>query len=181
MQSMARTLTVLSVAAALIGISWYAIAASCTGSLPPSNAIPGWQTMSGSTKSGSMGSRASYDAYDGAVEAMQAEGIAYFAQRMYKHSSTKKYLTVDVYQLTSTSKAQALYNKKKTGYKKANPLNTYTRIKDKAFVGTMGKFTFGVCQRGKYVSEVSMSKASTAQDRATVKSFLTYISKKQAS
>jgi len=38
--------------------------------------------------------------------------------------------------------------------------------------------TFGLMLRGKYLCEISMSKASTSDDRTTAKSFLSRISSK---
>ena len=180
MDKTARILTVLSVVAALTGVAWYAIAASCTGSLPATNAIKGWEIWADTSKAGKLGEKPSYDAFNGAVDSMKAEGIRYFAEQMYKQTGTKKHLTVDVFQLSSTTRAKALYASKKNGYKTAKPISHYTSIKDQALVGTIKTFTFGCCQRGKYVCLVTMTGASSAQDRATVKTILTYISKKLA-
>lgn len=178
MSRISSALTVLSVAAALTGLAYYAVAASCVASLPPSNAIPGWVAVTNATTSGEMGSQQSYNAYDGAVEAMQAEGIKSFAQRIYRHSATGKYLTLDIYYLSELSKAKALYDRKRNGYRQAKPLTDYTSIPQRACVGTLGTTSFGVLQRGAFVCEVTIARSSTAADRITAKAFLTFVSGK---
>ncbi len=173
-----RTLTVLSIAATLAGLTWYAIAAGCTESLPGDKTIPGWTVLDGSTSSGKLGDKAGYDAYDGAVGPMRKQRIQYFAQRMYRNAKTKQYVTVDIYQLSGARSARALYDSKLRDSRKAKPLYRYTSIKDRAFVCTMGGCSFGVCQRGKYVCSVVLSKASSGQSRTSVRSFLKYVSGK---
>lgn len=178
MQRMSRILTVSSIFVALVGLSFCAIAASPTGSLPPSNAIAGWQVVADTTTSGAMGQKASYDVYNGAVPAMQEQGVRFFAQRMYRHSTTGKTLTVDVYQMTSAATANALFADKQKGFKNAQPLSVQRNIRDRAMIATMGGMTFGVVQRGIFVGEVSMMRATTAQDRSTARAFLVFMSRK---
>lgn len=178
MQRMSRVLTVSSIFVALVGLSFCAIAASPTGSLPPSNAIAGWQVVADTTTSGAMGQKASYDVYNGAVDAMREQGIRFFAQRMYRHSGTGKTLTVDIYQMTCASCAQALFTDKQKGFKNARPLSVQSNIRDRALIATMGGMTFGVVQRGIFVGEVSMMRATTAQDRSIARSFLVFMSGK---
>ena len=178
MYSYSRILTALSIIAALAGLSWVAIAASPTGSLPPTNGIAGWQVVADTTKSGAVGGKASYDAYNGAVPDMQQQGMRFFAQRMYRHSGTGKTLILDVYQMTSPATAQALFNDKLAAFKTAQPLQNVSNVRDRAAVATMGGMTFGVVQRGIFVGEVSIMRATTAQDRTTARSFLVYLSNK---
>lgn len=178
MQRVSRALTVSSILVALVGLTFCAIAASPTGSLPPSNAISGWQVVADTTRSGAMGQKVSYDVYNGAVPAMQEQGIRFFAQRMYRHSGTGKTLTLDIYQMTSAARAQALFADKQKALKNAKPLSVQRNIRDRALVATMGGMTFGVVQRGIFVGEVSMMRATTAQERSTARAFLVFMSKR---
>lgn len=171
-------LTALSLAFTLTGLTWYAVAASCTSALPPDNAISGWRILQGTTKSGVMGEQASFDAYDGAVETLQEQGVTRFARRMYKRTGTSQHLTLDIYELKTAARAQALYSEKLNGYKKAKPLSTYSSIKDRAFVGTLGTITVGACQRGRFLCEVTISQAPASRDRSAARQFLVYVSKK---
>jgi len=180
MHTTERYLPGLMATAFLMGLALPSAAVNCRDLLPGNGDIAGWKVMAHSTTAGKMGQKASYDAYDGAVEAMQGKGITEFAQRMYKHAATGKYVTVDVYKMSSALAARKLHDAKLAGYKKAKPLYRYTSIKDRALIGTMGFFSFGVCYRGTFLFEVSMSKASRATDRGIVKSFLTFMSKKLA-
>lgn len=177
MQLTSRVLTILSVLATLTGFTLYAFAASPTGCLPNNGAISGWKVFS-ETRSGAMGEKASYDTYDGPVDVMKQEGIRYFAQRMFRSTTGKRYVTVDAFQLRNAGLAKALYAKKRASYKTAKPLTDQPSIRDRAFIGTVGKTTVGVVQRGIFVAEVTMSNATTDADRAKVKAFLTYISRK---
>jgi hypothetical protein len=178
-------LTLLSISLALTGIALYAIAASPTSSLPPDGAVNDWAVLANSDKSGEMGSKASYDAYNGAVEALQSQGIRYFAQRTYRRPAGQAgqyhYVTLDVYQLRSVARARKLYENKRAGYKAAKPLVDSKTIRDRAFVATISKFSVGVCQRGIFVCEVSLSQGRGAADRAEAERFLDWVSGKLGS
>ena len=182
MRRTAATLTTLTAVLALGAAATMAGAASCSGSLPGSNAVPGWQTMAGGTLSGSMGSKASFDAYDGAVETMRdAQGIRFFAQRVFKRAKPKGYLTVDVYQFASVAQAQAFYARSKADYRLAKLLTSFSGVKDQAFAGALGGAAAGFCRRGKYLCQVSISGGATAQDIQTAKAFVAYVSRKLGS
>jgi hypothetical protein len=169
-------LTVCSVAAAVVGLAMYALAASPTGSLPPTGAIPGWAVMDGSTRSGAMGDRVSYDVYDGAVDSMKSQGIRFFAQRMYK-SASKHYITVDAFQFRTNDQAKAAYAQKRDSFSKATPRLDYN-LTNQAFVATMNNTTVGCVRAGIFLAEVTFAGGTTDADRATVKAFLSYISRK---
>ncbi|NSW58506.1 MAG: hypothetical protein HPY44_21050 [Armatimonadetes bacterium] len=175
-----RILTYAAVALALFALAREAKAVTCLGALPAASIAPGWSIMADSTRSGRMGSKTSYDAYDGAVEELQSKGIVAFAQRMYRNASTGQYVTVDVYELASKAAASNLYAAKLSESRKAKPLIVCTTIKDKAFVGTLGSISLGCCTRGKYLCEVTMTKAQSSQHRTTVRKFVSVISGKLA-
>ena len=175
-----RILTYAAIALALFALAREAKAVTCLGALPPASIAPGWAVMADSTRSGRMGSKISYDTYDGAVEELQGKGIVAFAQRMYRNASTGQYVTVDVYELASKAAAGSLYAEKLADSRNAKSLSTYTSIKDKAFVGTLGSISLGCCTRGKYLCEVTMTKAPGSQHRTTVRKFVSVISGKLA-
>jgi hypothetical protein len=127
-----------------------------------------------------MGSPTSFQAYDGAVEAMQDRGIAYFAQRMFREASTRRYITVDIYQLGSGSQASALFQQKRAGYKRAKPLRVTVSRTQSLGIATLGTNTVGFGVRGKYLWEVALSKAPAEQDRATVSRLCTAIAARLA-
>ena len=181
MQRGSHVLTAVSVIVALTGLGLAALAGMCTDSLPGSKAIPGWLAMDGSTKSGSMGSKASFDAYDGAVEHMRDDqGVRYFAQRIYKRPGSTSLLTLDVFQLAGVTPAQKMYAKAKADYRKAKSLSSLRGVKDQALVCVMSGTTIGCCQRGKYFCQVLIT-GTSAQDLTAARDFLTYASKKLGS
>jgi len=178
-------LTLVSIVLALAGIALYAIAASPSSCLPPSKAVGGWAVLANADKSGEMGSKASYDAYDGAVEALQEKGIRYFAQRTYKRAAAEAgkfdYVTMDIYQLSSAARAKSLFDAKRTSFKSAKPLVDRKAIRDRAFLATVDKFSVGVCQRGIFLCEVSISRGKGAADRTEAERFLVWVSRKLGS
>lgn len=182
MNSAARVLTLLSIGAAALGVALWAVAGTCIAALPPSNVVAGWVALPGADKSGAMGERPSYDAYDGNVDVMKgAQGIRYFAQRTYRNANpTRRYLTVDVFQLSSVARAQALYSKYKKDDARAKPLTSLGKVKDQAFVASLSGVTVGYCQRGKYLCQVTLSKGMTDADRTLVKAYVSYLSRKLA-
>lgn len=158
----------VAVAFALLGTGTVARSASCLGALPANGALPGWTVLDKSTRSGSMGSQASFSAYDGAVESMQAKGMVAFAQRVLRHGATRRLIQVDVYYMKSASQASAHFQAKRTGYKRAKPLRVTVAPSYSVGVGALGQVTVGFGVRGKFVWEISMSRATAEQDRKTV-------------
>lgn len=170
----------MAVALALLGAGADSHAASCSGALPQSNAISGWSVLENSTRSGAMGSQASFSAYDGAVEAMQARGTVAFAQRVLRHGATRRLIQVDVYQMGTTAQASSLFQARKAAYKRAKPLRVTVARGYSVGVGTLGSITVGFGARGKFVWEISMSRATTEQDRKTVGALCTIIAARLA-
>jgi hypothetical protein len=158
----------LGLGLAALGLAWEASAASCTGGLPPANPLPGWQAVDKSSRAGKMGSQASFQVYDGAVESMQGQGIAYFAQCMYRQASTRRYLSVDIYQLGSAAQASTYFQQRRAACKRAKPLRVTVTRTQSAGIATLGTNTLGFGARGKYVWEVTLSKGPAEQDRALV-------------
>lgn len=179
MMRVPNVLTLCSVGAAIAGVAIYALAASPTGCLPPTGAVSGWTVMDGSTRSGAMGEKTSFDVYDGAVDSMKAQGIRFFAQRMYK-SASKRYITVDAFQFRTNDQAKAAYKEKRDSFRNAKPRIDYV-MTNQAFVATMNNTTVGCVRAGIFMAEVTFAGGHTDADRATVKAFLSYISRKLSS
>jgi hypothetical protein len=176
MSRVPNILTLCSVAAAVAGLAIYALAASPTGCLPPTGALSGWAVMDDSTRSGAMGEKASFDVYDGAVDSMKAQGIRFFAQRMYK-SAPKRFITVDAFQFRTNDQAKAAYAQKRGSFANAKPRTDY-QMTNQAFVATINNTTVGCVRAGIFMAEVTFAGGCTDADRATVKAFLSYISRK---
>lgn len=172
-------LTLCSVGAAVAGLTIYALAASPTGCLPPAGALSGWTVVDGSTRSGAMGDKVSFEVYDGAVDDMKAQGMRFFAQRMYK-SAPKRFITVDAYQFRTNDQAKAAYGQKRDSFSSAKPRTDYP-MTNQAFVATINNTTVGCVRAGIFMAEVTFAGGCTDADRATVKAFLSYISHKLSS
>jgi hypothetical protein len=176
MSRVSNILTLCSVVAAVAGLAIYALAASPTGCLPPGGAIAGWSVMDGSTRAGAMGEKVSFEVYDGAVDSMKAQGIRFFAQRMYK-AAPKRFITVDAFQFRTNDQARAAYTQKRNSFGNARP-RTDCQITNQAFVATINNTTVGCVRAGIFMAEVTFASGCSDADRATVKAFLSYISRK---
>jgi hypothetical protein len=177
MRRASALLSVLWVAGGLWVLAGPAAAGGCSAALPVNGAVAGWKVLDGSTMAGAMGSKASFDAYDGAVEGMRDEQcIRFFAQRVLKRAKPKSFVTVDVYQFASVAQAKAFFARTKKDYKAAKGITVLKGTKDQAFAGILNSAGGGFCQRGKYVCQVMLTVNGAAPDVKTITAFVKWVS-----
>ncbi len=142
--------------------------------MPDSGELDGWQVISG-TDRGGVTDEQLYPIYDGAVPALREKGLHSAHQRIYKKGNQR--ITVDVYRFGNWQQAKGYFLPHRETQKDCGIYQLYNNIKQQAFVAEAAGSITGMFWQRNYLCAVGMQGSGTA-DRATVKSFLTFISNK---
>ena len=145
------------------------------GFLPKSGEVGDWQVIP-ETDRGGVTDEQLYPIYDGAVPALREKGLHSAHQRIYEKG--EKRLTVDMYRFGKWQQAKTYYlPHRQTQSECDGTYNLYNNIKQQAFACEAAGSIMGMFWQRNYVGTVGMQGSGSA-DRATVKSFLTFISDK---
>ncbi len=143
--------------------------------VPKSGQLGDWQIIP-QTNRGGVTDEQLYPIYDGAVPALREKGLHSAHQRIYEKG--EKRLTVDMYRFGTWQQAKAYYLPHRQAQSECDgTYNLYNNIKQQAFVCEAAGSIIGMFWQRNYVATVGMQGSGSA-DRATVKSFLTFISDK---
>ncbi len=144
------------------------------GFLPKSGQLGDWQIMP-ETDRGGVSDEQLYPIYDGAVPDLREKGLHSAHQRIFENG--EKRLTLDMYRFRNWQQAKAYYLPHRQTQTGGASCTIYNDIKQQAFVAEAAGSIMGMFWQRNYVCTVGMQGRGTT-DRATVKSFLTFISNK---
>ncbi len=142
--------------------------------MPNSGELGGWQIFP-ETDRGGVTNEQLYPIYDGAVPALREKGLHSAHQRIYKKGDRR--ITVDVYRFGNWQQAKAYFLPHRETQKDCGTYQLYSSIKQQAFVAEAAGSITGMFWQRNYLCAIGMQ-GSGPRDRATVKSFLTFISNK---
>jgi len=144
------------------------------GFMPDSGELGGWQIFP-ETDRGGVTDEQLYPIYDGAVPALREKGLHSAHQRIYKKGDQR--ITVDMYCFGDWQQAKGYFLPHRDTQKDCGTYQLYSSIKQQAFVAEAAGSITGMFWQRNYLCTIGMQGSGSA-DRATVKSFLTFISNK---
>mgnify|MGYP005836057825 CR=1 FL=1 len=151
------------------------VAASSMWDLLPGDAtFPGWRVVPGTERKAST-TAGLYAMYDGAVPDLQQAGVVAAGQRIYSRDNRR--VTVDLFRFATVGQARAYYVQRKSEISQTTSFAGITGLREAGCYASISRTSVAYLWCRGYYASLSVN-GSTPDDRATLKTFAQYISKR---